>query len=366
MNNNQLAYFIALQMVPNVGPSISKNLIAYCGGPENVFIEKKNHLLKIPGVGPVIASSIISFKDFERADKEMEFIAKNRIKALSYLDPAYPQRLRDVDDAPIVLFTKGNADFNTAKVIGIVGTRRATDYGKEVCARLVGEMKDYNVTIVSGLAYGIDYQAHRNALNNDLPTIAVLGHGLDKLYPAEHNAIAKEMMNKGALVSEYISETIPDKTNFPERNRIVAGMVDALIVVESGIRGGALITAEIAWSYNRELFAVPGNLDAEVSAGCNRLIKLNKANVIESVNDIAYHLAWDIKKPDKAKPKMDMKGLSPNEKAIVDILSSNGKIHIDKLAATLQKPTSDLSVSLIEMEFMGLIKALPGSFYKLV
>jgi len=364
MDNNQLLYFVALQMVPNVGPSISKNLIAYCGGPENVFTEKKNHLLKIPGVGPVIASSLLEFKNFDRASLEMEFISKNKIKAIPFLDPLYPQRLRDCDDAPILLYVKGNADLNTPRMIGIVGTRRATEYGRKMCLRLIEEMKEYQVTIVSGLAYGIDICAHKGALQNGLPTIGVLGHGLDKIYPSEHYHIAMDMMSNGALISEYISGTIPDRTNFPERNRIVAGMIDGLIVIESGIRGGALITAEYAWNYNRELFALPGKVSDEVSAGCNKLIKLNKANVVESVNDLAYHLGWDISNTEKTKVKPDLSALKPDEKNILNILLENNKMHIDKLAGLLSKSTSDLSLLLIELEFKGFIQALPGNYYK--
>lgn len=362
---DDLLYKISLTLIPNVGPVLAKNLIAYCGSPEAVFTERKNHLEKIPGIGPIIAGSIISFKHFDRAEKEIEFLQKNNIQAMFYLDEQYPSRLKELDDAPVLLYCKGNLNLNVPRILGVVGTRKASTYGKTVCSKLISDLKPYNVLIVSGLALGIDYVAHRSALQNNLPTAAVLGHGLDTIYPGQHRTIAAEIATKGCLVTEYLSGTPPDKTNFPERNRIVAGLVDAILVIETALKGGALITADIANSYNREVFAIPGRLDDTLSAGCNKLIKLNKACLIDSVDDIAFHLGWQQTIiNDKVDTESKLSGLNQNELTVYHYLKNKDKTHIDQIVSTLAKPVSEISVILLNMEFMGLIVSLPGNFYK--
>jgi len=362
--NNHLIYKIALTMVPLVGPKLARNLIAYCGSPEAVFTENKRHLVKIPGIGTMIADSIAGFNGFARAEKELEFVEKNKINVLFYLDEDYPERLRDLEDAPLILYFKGNSKLNKPKVLGIVGTRKASNYGKNFCNNIVEALKDYNPLIISGLAFGIDYCAHKAALANQLETVAVLGHGLDTLYPSQHRSIALEMIEKGGLITEFISGTTPEKQNFPQRNRIVAGMIDALLVVETGVRGGALITAEITNSYNREVFAVPGRIDDDLSAGCNNLIKKNKACLIENVADIAFHLGWDIIQKQHNDKKNVIAMLDEQEKLIYNFIKNKDKIHIDQIAAETGKTISELSVLLLELEFKGLLITLPGKFYK--
>ncbi|HPD65948.1 MAG TPA: DNA-processing protein DprA [Bacteroidia bacterium] len=365
--NQDLVYKISLTLVPGVGPVLARNLIAYCGSPEAVFTERKNHLQKVPGIGATIAEAITSFTRFDRAEKEIDFIQKHNIRALFYLDEEYPARLKEVEDAPVVLYVKGKQNLNVAKVLGVVGTRKATFYGKTVSNQIIAALKPFNVLIISGLALGIDYIAHRAALNNDLPTAAVLGHGLDSIYPGQHRAIAAEIASKGCLITEYLSGTPPDKPNFPERNRIVAGMVDAVLVVETGVKGGALITAELANSYNREVFAIPGRTDDLLSAGCNRLIKHNKACLVENAEDIAYHLGWDIS---QTNTHDDIAGkiaeLSEAELQVYNFLKNNNKTHIDQITSGIGKPVSELSVILLGLEFKGLIHTLPGNFYQSV
>ena len=366
MQTDQLTYLISLQLTPHVGSKLAKNLIAYCGNPEAVFYEKRRSLEKIPGIGKIIAESILNFKDFERAEKEIAFIEKNNINVLVYYEDEYPDRLRHIDDAPLVLFSKGNCNLNQNRMIGVVGTRKATDHGKKVCEQLVTELKEYQACVVSGLAFGIDQLAHKTALQNGMETVAILGHGLDTIYPSQHRSLASDITNQGSILSEYISGTKPDKANFPERNRIVAGMIDGLVVIESGIRGGALITADIAFSYNREVFATPGRTDAEFSAGCNHFIKLNKASLIHNANDIAYSLGWDIKPNTQKSTKINWLELDKNEKLLVEYLNKNGKCHIDQIVAITEWKDSELSLKLLDLEFKNIIKAFPGNYYKCV
>jgi DNA processing protein len=364
MDREQLTYIIALQQIAFVGPVHAKNLIAYCGSPEGIFSEKKAHLKKIPGIGEKIAHNIWQYKDFEIAEKEMIFIEKHNIKPLFYLDEEYPSRLKDVEDAPILLFYKGNATLNGPKMLAVVGTRSATNYGKRICDEIVSALKDYNVTIVSGLAFGIDHCAHKASVKNNIPTIGVLAHGLDTIYPSQHRSIAINMLNNGGLLTEYISGTQPNRENFPMRNRIVAGMTDAVLVVETARRGGALITAEIAYSYNREVLAVPGRSEDEMSAGCNHYIKINKACLVESANDIAYLMGWDLKSLPTKKPPTDISKLSQTEQELMKVLKSAEKTHIDKLVNEMDLSHPELSLALLDLEFRGFLQALPGNFYK--
>lgn len=365
MKKETLRYAISLQMVPMIGPKLSKNLIAYCGSPEAVFKEKKIHLQKIPGIGKKISELVASFKDFDRADRETEFIEKHHIKPLFYLEDEFPQRLRDIEDAPILLFYKGNTSLNRSKILAFVGTREASEYGKKMCRKIISDLKEYEVLIVSGLAFGIDHCAHKTAMETGLPTVAVLGHGLDFIYPYQHRGTAVKMIKNGGLLTEYSSGIKPDKENFPQRNRIVAGMVDAVVVVETARKGGALITAEIAFSYNREIFAVPGRADDVMSEGCNNLIRLNKAYIAENANDIAYHLGWDLKKHVEKENKVNFAELSEIEKNIIDLLKKEEKINIDRLIYLLDTELPALSMTLLDMEFKGLIQPLPGNFYKI-
>ncbi|MBK7431830.1 MAG: DNA-protecting protein DprA [Bacteroidetes bacterium] len=295
-DDEQLIYKLALHLLPGIGPVSARNLVSYCGGVKEIFHTRKSDLQRIPFIGTERAKEILKYKNFNKIQEELDQIKKNKIETLFYLDKNYPQRLRNCEDAPILLFYKGNADLNSEKIISIVGTRHITSYGKEFTEKFVKEISEYRPLIISGLAYGVDIQAHKSSLKYGLPTVGVVAHGLDKMYPADNAATAEKMLLNGGLLTEYIHGTKPERDNFPARNRIVAGLTDAVIVIESATRGGALITAEIANSYNRDVFALPGRINDLYSKGCHALIKQNKAMIFESAADIADAMNWNQKK----------------------------------------------------------------------
>ncbi len=363
-----LLYQIGIGLIPGIGDVRAKKLIAYCGGVEAVFKETKKALLKIPGIGQAIVNEIISQKVIARAEQEINFIEQEGVKALFYLDEAYPRKLKYCDDGPVMLYYKGQAEINQPRIISIVGTRSATEYGKNMCKTLAAGLVPYNAMIVSGLAYGIDTVAHKAALDNKLSTIGVLGHGLDNIYPAENRGLAEKMVQQaGGLLTEFMSGTKPDRENFPQRNRIIAGMSDAVIVVEAAERGGALITAEIALSYNRDVMAVPGNLGRKYSTGCNKLIKLNKAALIESAADVAYCLGWELNEAKKENRQQQIfPVLTEQEEMLVNILKEADTIAIDDITYKSKLPVSKTAALLLELEFKGLISALPGKRYRLI
>ncbi len=365
--NPLLKYKIGIGMIPYVGSITAKKLIAYTGSIEGVFKEKRKALEKIPGVGPILSKNITQNGLLDRAEKEIEFIRKYNINVYFYLDKDYPERLKQCCDAPLILYAKGDTPLNPQKIISIVGTRKATPPGLDACNALVDNIaaNHPDVTIVSGLAYGIDCCAHKGSLRNKLPTIAVLGHGLNTIYPAVHRGIAKKISDNGALLTEFTSTDIIDRNNFIKRNRIIAGLSDATIVVESALNGGALITADIANSYDRDVFAYPGRVNDEFSQGCNRLIKINKAALMENINDLEYHLGWDVKKKNKPTQQKLFIELTSDEKKITAILKEEEETTIDMLCIKLNMPASYVSTMLLGLEFNGIIKSLPGKVYRL-
>jgi DNA processing protein len=369
MSNNPLIYKIAVGMIPGIGSITAKKLIAYSGSVEGIFGEKKSKLLKIPGIGEVLANEIVNSKVLDLAEKELNFIEQYNIKPYFYLDENYPERLKHCQDSPLILYVKGNADLNSRKIISIVGTRKATPYGKSICEKLIEQMAElkHDPVIVSGLAFGIDITAHKAALRNKLSTIAVLGHGLKTMYPAVHSKYAKEIVDYGALVTEFTSDISADRPLFVRRNRIIAGLADATIVIESGVEGGALITADIANSYNRDVFAVPGRTDDNMSLGCNKLIKTNKAHLLECIEDLEYVLGWEsIKSKSKTIQKELFINLSEEEKLILEIIRNNNELSIDLICHTAHLPVSKVSPMLLNLEFAGMVKSLPGKVYKVV
>lgn len=365
---DELRFRIGLCLIPLIGDINAKKLLAYCGSAEAVFQEKKTKLMKIPGIGETIADTVIKSQSvLDRADEEIEFITKNNIEPLFFLDDNYPQRLKNCFDSPIMLYFKGTADLNNQKTIGIVGTRQATEYGKNFCNQLIKDLSVYQPLIVSGLAYGIDGAAHKAAIDNNIPTVGVLAHGLDIIYPSLHKSMAEKMLKNGGLLTEFLSKSNPDRENFPKRNRIVAGMCDAIIVVESGRKGGALITAEIANNYNRDVFAVPGKINDQHSMGCNFLIKVNKAALIESGADIEYILRWDKEKSQsKSIQRQLFVELSEDEQTIVNILNEESPCSIDNLCIKANMQSSKVVAALLNMEFSGVVACLPGKQYKLL
>lgn len=363
---SDLIYKVALTLVPRIGVVTGKSLISYCGGAEAVFREKKAKLLKIPGIGEQAVQAVLNFTDFDRAQEEVAFIEENHIQPLFYTDKAYPQRLLQCYDSPLMLYYKGNTDLNTSKILAMVGTRKATEYGKDMCAKIVEGFKNTDVLIVSGLAYGIDTYSHKAALDNNLNTVGVLGHGLDRVYPATNKPLSEKMLQSGGLLTTYMKNTNPDRENFPQRNRIVAGISDAVLVVEAAAKGGALLTAEYAIEYNRDVFAVPARLTDMQSEGCNRLIKINKAALVQDAEDIKYIMNWqsDVK-PTGQVIKDLFSSLSAEHQIIFDILHEKGEADIDLLLLKTGFMPSMIAKLLLDMEFDGIIKCLPGKIYRL-
>jgi DNA processing protein len=369
MNTTLLRYKIGIGLIPKIGPVLTRRLIAYCGSAEGVFKEKKTRLAKIPGIGEKLVDYIVNHKNLDAVDKEIEFITRHNITALFYLDEGYPERLKQCEDAPVVLYIKGKTELNRKKVISIVGTRNPTDYGRSLTRELVTHIAAIypDILIVSGLAYGIDVCAHKSALKNNLDTVGVLGHGLSVIYPSAHHEVARQMIDKGALITEFRHDEKPESPNFVKRNRIIAGLADATIVMESGEQGGALITADIANSYNRDVFAFPGRCNDKYSVGCNRLIKTNRAALIESLDDLEYLMGWQkTEKKDEAFQKELFIELSPDEAIIIDLLRKETSLTIDRLALHGNMPVSKISAVLLNLEFKGVIKCLPGKVYMLV
>lgn len=364
---DELYHKIALSLVPGIGGVLARNLIAYTGGARQVFSESFKALVKIPGIGEVNARRIRSNGIFDKASKELEFIKKYNINVHFFTDKNYPRRLKSCPDAPVILYSKGNLNLDEQRVISIVGTRNASEYGKAVCTRLIEafSLRNYQVLVVSGLAYGIDIHAHRAAVKFNLPTVGVVGHGLDMIYPSLHAETARKMIDKGGLVTDFPSRTKIEPPNFIRRNRIIAGLADATIVVESAEKGGALITADIASSYNRDVFAFPGRIDEPYSRGCNQLIKMNGASLIQGIDDLEYFMGWEpAEKKDGVQSSLFVE-LTPDEEQVVKMLRNEGELFIDQISSSMELPASKVSALLLNMEFKNLLVALPGKTYRL-
>jgi DNA processing protein len=359
---SELLYRTALTKIPKVGAVTSKNLIAHFGSAEGIFKARRSDLTHIGGIGEVIANSIFSSDVLRWAENELQFIADNNIQVLFHTDDNYPRRLRMLNDCPMQLYYHGNTDLNAARVVGIVGTRHPSTYGTRLCEEIVDGLAQYKPLIISGLAYGIDITAHRRCVDKNLPTVGIMGNGLQRIYPHDHRASAAEMCKNGGLLTEYPSDQSPDAMHFPMRNRIIAGMCDAMIVVETANKGGSMITANMAIDYDRELFAVPGRADDKKSKGCNDLIRRQKAHLMESAEDLAKHLSWTEMDAKKAAPQASLfVELNEVEELIVKSLKKyeNGAV-IDALSYDTLLPQSRLAAVLLSLEFKGVIRALPG------
>ena len=368
MKNQDLLYYLALQCVDGIGDKNAKKLITHCGSAQAVFEEKSKNLQKIIGIGSHVVNAIQNANYLQKAEKEIRFINNNKIEVSTFLEKEYPKKLKYCADGPILLFQKGKIALAERKIISIVGTRNITNYGKSFLKEFIQELKKYNPIIISGLAYGVDIFAHQQAMENNLQTIAVLAHGLDRLYPKAHYEEATKMMENGGLFSEFWSNTNPDRENFVKRNRIVAGLSEATIVIESDIKGGSLITADIASSYNRDVFAVPGRITDAYSKGCNQLIKSNKAAMITSVKDLEYILNWklDEEKNPKVIQKQLFVDLNSEEQNMYDYLLKEGKQSLDTIALACKKPIYKTATTLLNLEIKGLIKPLPGKIFEAI
>jgi DNA processing protein len=363
---HELLYTLALPKIPSVGAITAKNLISYCGSAEAVFRATQKELLAIPSIGPHVVEQIKRQAVLHEAELELTFVEKNNIEVLLYTDKSYPHRLKHYPDSPLALFWKGNAPLNHYRIVAIVGTRQPTPYGQRICEELVNGLFGYDVLIISGLAYGIDITAHRKCVELGMPTIGVLGHGLSQIYPAAHRAIASQMMEKGGLLTEYHHKEGPDREHFPMRNRVIAGMCDALIVVETASSGGSIISAEFANSYNKDVFAIPGRANEPFSKGCNELIKFNKATLAENASDIARHMRWEELDHQKTVQSTLFVEMNPTEKMIFDLLQQSDGMQVDMLTYESKLSSSMAAAVLLDMEFKGLVRSLPGKRYVLV
>ncbi len=368
MNFNELPYQIGLTLIEGIGDVNAKSLLAYCGSAAEVFKQKEAQLLKIPGIGSIWAKSIVNSKDvLKRAEEEIKFIEKYNIEPIFFTDENYPTRLKYCSDSPVLMYYKGTADLNREKIIAVVGTRKPSEYGKEKTQEFVAELKGTGAIIISGLAYGVDVLAHKTALENGLDTVGVVAHGLDRIYPQLHDKVAKRMVGQGGILTDFMSGTNPDAVNFPKRNRIVAGLCDALVVIESKRGGGSLITATIANSYNKDVFAFPGRAGDVLAEGCNGLIKQNRAVLIENAADLLYAMQWqEIEKKPKASKQIPLLiNLSDDEKRIMDVFSEKSSLHIDEICQTTEFTISKISALLLQLEFSNIINSRPGKMYEL-
>ena len=366
MNETDLFHLLALQKVEGVGDIVAKKLLSHCGNAESVFKTKASQLMAIDGIGTVLIQKLKDKTVFEKAEAELKFIKENKVQSLFFQEENYPERLKHCIDGPILLFTSGNFNLKNRKIISIVGTRQITSYGTEFCKKLIADLAPLDPVIVSGFAYGVDIIAHQAAMEHNLQTIGVVAHGLNQIYPAVHKKYVPKMEENGGFMTEFWSSSNPDKENFVRRNRIVAGMAEATVVIESADKGGSLITANMANDYNRDVFAVPGRTTDKYSQGCNNLIKTQRANLLTSAADLIYILNWDIEKDAKPIQKQLFITLENEEQKIYDYLQKNGKQLLDRIALECDFPIYKISSLLLNMELKGVIRPLPGKLYEAI
>ena len=360
-----LLYQIALTQISHIGTVQAKQLVDHFGDAASIFKASKKEISSLEGIGEIKAKAVKSFDNFKAAEDEIKFCHKHHINTLFLTDIDYPKRLLHCYDAPTLLFYRGNADLNTTKCISIIGTRTNTDYGKQVTEQIIEGLQAQNILIVSGLAFGIDAIAHKAAIQNGLPTVGVLAHGLDSIYPSQHKSLAKEMLLNGGLLTEFTKHTKADKHNFPRRNRIVAGMADATIVIETQAKGGSMITAELAYNYNRDLFAIPGKITDQKSSGCLKLIQQNKAVLLTDVHQLIDAMGWETKTSKPKKQRELFVELTTDERIVVDILSAKETVSIDEIYQQAGLSSSLIAGAILGLELQGLIICLPGKMYKM-
>ena len=367
MNEEELFYVLALQKVELVGDIVAKKLLTHFGSAKEIFQSKASKLQSIDGIGSILIRNLKDKSVFQKAETELQFIKENHIETLYFKDENYPEKLKHCIDGPVLLFASGNFDLKNRKIISIVGTRQITSYGIESCKKLISDLAPLNPIIVSGFAYGVDIVAHQAAMENNLQTIGIVAHGLNQIYPKVHKKYVAKMEENGGFMTDFWSSSNPDKENFVKRNRIVAGMSEATIVIESADKGGSLITATMAGDYNRDVFAFPGRATDKYSQGCNNLIKTQKANLITSAADLIYMLNWDLDS-EKSKPvqKQLFVDLDNDEQKIYDYLLKNGKELLDIIALECEFPVYKISSILLNMELKGVIRPLPGKLFEAI
>ena len=365
MKEEEILAVLRLQNTKSIGDILAKKLIATVGSAEGIFAERKSTLQKIHGIGTFIVQHLFDEIHLRNAQKELNYINKNNIQFSYFLGENYPENLRHCVDAPILLFQDGNIDLKNQKIISIVGTRNMTRYGKEFCEQLIEELAVQNPIIVSGFAYGVDICAHKAAIKNRLQTIAVLAHGLEQVYPRAHKKYIHQVNENGGFFTEFFHDETPLRENFLKRNRIVAGLSQATIIIESAEKGGSLVTADIANSYDRDVFAVPGRVNDLMSQGCNDLINRNKAHLLQSAKDIVQLLNWDLSKTSNTIQKRLFVELDPEEEKVYKYLKQNDGQFLDLIALKTQIPIYQLTPILLQMELKGVIKPLPGKLFEL-
>ena len=374
MKEEEILALLRLQKTKSVGDILAKKLIATIGNAEDVFKEKKNILQKVSGIGGYAIQNLLDDTNQELAEKELEYINKNKIQFSYFLEDDYPKNLQHCIDAPILFFKDGNIDFSNDRIIFIVGTRTMTNYGRDFCEKLMDELAPYNPIIVSGFAYGVDICAHKNAMKQNLQTIGVLAHGFEQIYPKSHKKYIHEMNENGGFITEFFHNENPLRENFLKRNRIVAGISKATIIIESASKGGSLVTADIANSYDRDVFAVPGKVTDLMSKGCNQLIQQHKAHLLESAKDIIQMLNWDIwtsstqdvSRVSTSVQKKIFVDLKEDEQKIYDYLQKNGSQVLDLIALEIHIPVYQLASILLQMELKNVIKPLPGKMFEVI
>ena len=367
MTDQEKIYLLALHRLPQIGDATSKKLIELLGSAEAVFKEKTTHLESIHGLGLKRIQAINNECDLDSAERELQFIEDNGIEFLYFKDNAYPPKLKYCIDSPIVLFQRGNIDYTNRPIISIVGTRKITTQGIQFTKQLISDLKVFNPIIVSGFAYGTDITAHKQAIEENLQTIGCLAHGLNQIYPKVHSKYVKAIEANGGFVTDFCSDTEFDRNNFLKRNRIIAGLSEATIVIESAEKGGSLVTADIANSYNREVFALPGRYSDKMSIGCNNLIKKQQAVMLTCPADVPYILGWELENKPKKTIQFDMfTELDPVEKTIIEFLKEHHKVELDVIAMGCSMPTHKLTPLLLQLELKGILRPLPGKQFELM
>jgi DNA processing protein len=367
MIENNLLYTLALQHVPNIGDITAKRMISHCGSAEAVLKEKKQNLLKIDGIGSVILDGLFKPHHLTEAEKEMRFIEENNIAISYFEDDHYPEKLKHCIDGPILLFQSGNINLKKQRLISVVGARKITTQGIAFCEQLVEMLKPYNPVIISGFAYGADITAHKTAIKHGLQTVACLAHGLNQIYPKAHKKYMVDMEKHGGFFTDFWSTDNFDRNNFLKRNRVIAGLSEATIVIESAEKGGSLVTADIANSYNRDVFAVPGRTTDSQSVGCNNLIKQQRAHILTTPLDVPYILNWELEQAQKPViQKQLFVELDPIEKIIYNYLKENNKEQLDLIAINCNLPIFKVASILLTMELKGLVRPLPGKLFEVI